>query len=337
MPLRLMEMICPADKGEEVDQIVAEHEPLDLWHDQLVDERIMVKVLLPAERAEPLLDELQSRYGGMEGFRILLLAVEAAVPRPEELNKEEEDAEQEEKKEREAEHARISRQELYEEVTASAELSAVYLIMTAAACLVAAIGMLYGNIPVIVGAMVIAPLLGPNIALSFATTLGDRDLGKRALRTAALGAATGLALSLVLGMMMQVTPETAEVSFRARVLPLDPLLALAAGVAGALAVTSGIHAPLVGVMVAVALLPPLVAAGLSLGSAQWSMAAGASLLFLTNLICINLAGVVTFLLSGVRPRTWWEADKAKRASRRALILWLVLLGILVGLILLSQR
>ena len=88
-------------------------------------------------------------------------------------------------------------------------------------------------------------------------------------------------------------------------------------------------------MVAVALLPPLVSLGLLLGAGQWSLALGSLLLFLTNLICINLSGVVTFIFQGIRPLSWRESTKAKKATRLALFLWLMLLMILVVIILLS--
>ena len=89
-------------------------------------------------------------------------------------------------------------------------------------------------------------------------------------------------------------------------------------------------------MVAVALLPPLVAFGLLIGSGNYEEASGAFLLLSTNLICVNLAGVITFIAQGIRPRTWWEAEKAKKASKTALILLSVLLIILAVLIYFSQ-
>jgi len=95
-----------------------------------------------------------------------------------------------------------------------------------------------------------------------------------------------------------------------------------------LAFTRGVPATIVGVMVAVALLPPLAAFGLLIGAGYLSLAFGAMILTLTNLICINLAGIITFLIQGVRPRTWWEAEKAKKASRTAIAIWFVLLVIL---------
>jgi hypothetical protein len=52
---------------------------------------------------------------------------------------------------------------------------------------------------------------------------------------------------------------------------------------------------------------------------------------------VHLAGVVTLLVQGVRPTTWWETDRAKRATRIAVALWITLLLALAGAILISQR
>jgi uncharacterized membrane protein len=90
-------------------------------------------------------------------------------------------------------------------------------------------------------------------------------------------------------------------------------------------------------MVAVALLPPLVTLGMLMGAGRWDMALGALLLLLVNLICINLAGVVTFLARGIRPLTWWEEKRAKKATKRAIAVWTILLLLLVLVIFVSQR
>ena len=90
-------------------------------------------------------------------------------------------------------------------------------------------------------------------------------------------------------------------------------------------------------MVAVALLPPLVTCGMLIGVGDWRHAVGAFLLFGTNIICVNLAAIGTFVAQGIRPRTWWEASKARRAAKMALLIWGVLLLILVALILVWQR
>jgi uncharacterized membrane protein len=104
---------------------------------------------------------------------------------------------------------------------------------------------------------------------------------------------------------------------------------LASGAAGALSFTSAAPAVLIGVAVAVALMPPLVVFGLLLGAGDYSLALGALLLFLANLICVNLAGVVTFLSQGIEPRTWWEAKNAKEATVIAIVGWILLLAMLI--------
>ena len=123
--------------------------------------------------------------------------------------------------------------------------------------LVAAIGLVRGDIAVIIGAMVIAPLLGPNVALALAVTLGDGTLAVRALKTIAAGVATAAVVSVLMGVILPVDPSVPEIASRTDASFSDLALALAAGSAGALAFTTGIPTALIGVMVAVALLPPL--------------------------------------------------------------------------------
>ena len=96
-----------------------------------------------------------------------------------------------------------------------------------------------------------------------------------------------------------------------------------------------INAYLVGVIIAVALLPPLASFGLLLGAGFFTSALGSLLLLITNLICVNLAGVITFLAQGIKPTSWWE--KAKRATRRAILFWTLLLIALITVIIISQR
>ncbi len=105
-------------------------------------------------------------------------------------------------------------------------------------------------------------------------------------------------------------------------------MALAAGIAGCLAFTSGLATSLIGVMVAVALLPPLVVCGLLVGAQEWVGAYHALLLVLVNVTAVNLAGVGTFLVQGVRPASWWEKEQAQRASWIAGGVWASLLALL---------
>ncbi len=332
MALRLMEMFLPEKNSSEVSALLGEHEHLDIWHDRL-DGQILVRLLLPAEETEAVLDNLERHFSGVDGFRIILLPVEATVPRQKPQENEQKGLPQEEQ----AKAERISREELYNDIVDSARISKIYIVMVILSSIVAAIGLLQDSVAVIIGAMVIAPLLGPNVALSLAATLGDMELALSSAKANAAGIAITLALSLLMGSVLTLSPDIPEIASRTRVGLSDVVLALASGSAGAFAFTAGVSATLIGVMVAVALLPPLVTFGMLLGSGYFVDAKAALLLFLTNLICVNLAGIITFLIQGIRPVTWWEAEKAKKATRVAIILWVVLLSTLAGLILLSHR
>ena len=335
MALRMIEMVLPEDIGHYAYEYLRDQSDLpilDFWSQLLVSGEISVRILLDAEHTEAVLDVLENNYGSIEGFKAILLPVEASLPRPEPAEEVSANAEPTGR----GRAQRISREELYFDVLDATKLSKVYVAMVLLSAIVASIGVLRNNLAVVIGAMVIAPLLGPNVALSLATTLGDGSLARTALKASAVGISLTLALSFAIGSFLDVDPSIHEIASRTSVGLSDIALALAAGAAGALAFTSGVPSTLVGVMVAVALLPPLVTHGLLLGSKFLQLAWQALLLFLTNFIAINLSGVFCFLFQGVSPRDWWEADKAKKAARKAILLWFMLLFALVAIIALSQ-
>lgn len=93
--------------------------------------------------------------------------------------------------------------------------------------------------------------------------------------------------------------------------------------------TTGLSSVLVGVMVAVVLLPPAVTLGLMLDHGEEGLDAAAGLLLAINVVCINLASKVVFLIKAIRPRTWWEKEEAKRATMRHVVVWLMILVLLI--------
>lgn len=330
MALRLIEMVLQEKDGGKVLGLLKEHEVLEHRQIRLSDGEVLVRILLDAEQSEAVLDLLEKAFSGREGNRIVILPVEATLPRAKPLLP----AMSAQPSTEEKSPERISREELYEDIKDAAHCSRVYLAMVTLSTVVAAIGLHNNNITIVIGAMVIAPLLGPNMALALGTTLGDLSLLRHAILTSLAGVVTAMVLSTIIGVLMNVDPALPELALRTQVRVGDVVLALASGCAGALAFTSGVSATLIGVMVAVALLPPLVTFGLLLGGGYPTLAMGALLLFLVNMICINLAGVITFQIQGIHPATWWENNRAAKATRIALGLWVFLLVALVSLILL---
>ena len=336
MTLRLVEVYAPSGLLEEVRSLVAGHKVLGHWQDALSDGLSRTRVLVSLEQTEPLLDELEKRFSGVEGFRVLLLEVSATLPRPPPAPVAKASDAPWAKQPAGPRIARVSREELYADVQEGSRVSSMFVTLVLLSTAVAAIGLLANNVAAVIAAMVIAPLLLPNVALSLATTLGDVQLAKGALRANAVGILLAVSFSALIGFLFGVNPTIPEVALRTHVGLSEIALALVAGVAGSLSVTTRLSSILIGVMVAVALLPPLVTFGMLVGAREWVPASGALLLLLVNLIGINLAGVMTFLVEGIHPLRWWETDRAKRTTWFAIPLWVTLLALLVVVILVSR-
>lgn len=331
----MLELMAPPETAEEARKLMEEKDKdiLGIWSDTLDGGSSVLRILVNAEKTEALTDTLTDKFSDTDGFRIMLFSVEATMPYPKkEEEKEREGGEKGEEESSGSYVGRISREELYADVTSGSELNWVYIAMVILSTLVAGVGLVRDDVAVIIGAMVIAPLLGPNVSMALAATLGDPDLGWRSLKTNAAGLFASLAAAFVMGLILHVDLDSQQLANRTIVSLGDITIALAAGSAGVLAFTRGVPAAIVGVMVAVALLPPLVNVGLLLGAGYKILAVGSMILTFTNLICINLAGVLTFLVQGVRPRTWWEAQKAKNATRAVIAIWFTLLVILAIII-----
>ncbi len=331
MALRLLEVYHSYDKRRNIKKLLKDIEIIDLRQEKKSKKELLSRILIPAEKTDTVIDILKKKFSDSDNFRIIILPVEASVPRPE--------VEKEEKIEKKEKHEKehISIEEIYDDVCGDvSSFSKIYFVMIILAAVVASIGILYNNVAVVIGSMVIAPLLRPSMALSLGITLADSKLIKNATFFSFLGFLIAFIVGLIFGLLFQVVPGSPEILSRTEVNLMFVLLAFSSGIAGSLSVTRGLSEALVGVMTAVALLPPIVTSGLLLGAKYFNESIGAILLFLVNLVCINLAGVLTFFIQGVNPKNWWEKKKAKKTVWRAVVLWIFLLFLLILMIILYK-
>ena len=333
MEQRLVEIVLPEGRGDDIPELLHEQSLAGYWRDSVGENQARIRILLNSADVESVLDILEPYLENLPGATAILLIVEASIPRKnsEQPQAGEDEIENGENQTNKA--GRISRHELYADISANTGATSTYLIMVVLSAIIAAIGLVRNDMAIIIGAMVLAPLLVPNVALALASTLGDTELAVKALKAAAVGFMLALATGILIGLIYTVHPESPAVAARTNLHWSDLILALASGTAGVLAFTSGGQLSLIGVMVAVALMPPLVTAGLLFGSSLPIMGFQALELAFANVICVNLAGIVTFSLQGIRPATWWEKSKAGKAKRRALIIWIVLLVLLTCILL----
>jgi len=290
------------------------------------DGRQAMRMVVADENTQIVLDTLQNLLGAQPQARVSVFAVEVVIPKPEV---------DEQKKRQEAVVA--TREALYESIEKGSRLDLNYLILVLLSTVVAAIGLIENNVAVVIGAMVIAPLLGPLLAFGLGTALGDLDLMRKSFMTGSAGIGLAILLSVAIGYLWPHSLHSDELLSRTNVGLDSVVLALASGAAAVLSLTTGLSTVLVGVMVAVALLPPAATLGIMLGEGRLELAIGASLLLAINVVCVNLAANIVFLLRGVRPRTWVEKAKAKKATGIYSLVWIVTLVVLIVLIYLRRR
>ena len=194
--------------------------------------------------------------------------------------------------------------------------------------IVVTIGLSEDNIAVVVGAMVIAPLLGPNIALSFAASIGNRNLILKALNSVIIGMLISVSFGDIISSISNLNYQSDEIISRTNIGVGDIVLALASGAAAALSMTTGISAALVGVMVSVALLPPAASFSILIANGESALAMGALMLLIINTVCVQLAGNIVFISQGIKARTVKERNMAKGSLKYFIMFWVISISIL---------
>lgn len=212
--------------------------------------------------------------------------------------------------------------DLFVALRAEASLSSSYVVLMVLSVLLALTGLYANSAPVIIGAMILAPLMAPIISLAMGLARTESTLIRNSLRTMTIGIGTGLFCAITVAWLMPLENLTTEMQARLSPTLLDLSVAVISGIAGAYAhAKEEIAKSLAGVAIAVALVPPLSVAGIGVGWANWSMAEGAFLLFITNLVGIALAASLTFLVLGFAPF---------KLAKKGLAISLLLLAGIVG-------
>lgn len=321
--MKIVEVVADDSYIDSIKNIVKKNDVPDFWVVSSENEgRKVVRILVKPEQRQTILDALQGILSTSLSARVVVIPIEATLPREEEP----------EKKTKIISTTETTREELYNSIGKNARLNQTYLLLIFLSTVVVAIGLLKDNVTVVIGAMVIAPLLGPNLAMALGTALGDTDLMWKAFKTGLAGMSLALGLSILIGIFWPLNVESRELLARTYVGLDSAVLAMASGAAAVISLTSGIPSILVGVMVAVALLPPAATMGLMLGAGQADLAYGAAFLLAVNIVAINLSAKLAFLVQGIKPRTWLEKEKAKQSMQSYILIWVLTLAALLFVI-----
>jgi len=202
----------------------------------------------------------------------------------------------------------------------NAQTSSTYLVLMALSTTIATFGLFGDSAPVVIGAMILAPLMGPIISLAMGALRQDSLLVKNSMITIFWGIVLGLIFSILITSFTPLEVLNDQIIARIRPNLLDLGIAVASGIAGAYAYSKEeINKTLAGVAISVALVPPLAVAGIGIRWLDWGVFGGAMLLLGTNLAGIVMSASLTFLVLGFSPF---------RLAKRGLM---ISLGILIAI------
>ncbi|MGW1456449.1 DUF389 domain-containing protein [Salegentibacter agarivorans] len=212
-------------------------------------------------------------------------------------------------------------QELFKVLRENSKTTSIYVVMMILSTLIATFGLFANSSPVIIGAMILAPIISPIVSFAMGMVRYDTNMLKRGIITILIGTGVSLLFSSGVTLIIPIKLITSEIDARLSPTLLDMGIAVASGVAAAYAhAKEGIAKSLAGVAIAVALVPPLAVSGIGIGWWDWQVFSGAFLLYLTNLAGIIMFAGITFLILGFAP--------FKRA-KLGLVYTLILIGMVM--------
>ena len=337
--MRLVQITVPVGMRDAIVSVL-EDEGIDyVMTDEVGGHRYaaVVEFPLPSNAVEPVLDGLREAGLPEDAYTIIVDAETVISRRFDRLS--ERYAEDDEGTDR------IARAEVRARARDLVPDRWTYALMVVVSAIIATAGVLLDSAAVVVGSMVIAPLIGPAMATSVGTVLQDTDLFARGTRLQVLGfavavvAAAGFAIVVKSVHLVTITPvELVELGqVRERLAPdfLSLAIALGAGVAGAYSLSVGVSSALVGVMIAVALVPPVAVIGIGIAWGLPSVVFGATVLVLVNFASINLAALAVLWYQGYRPEQLFREDEARTDTIRrigVLVVAILVLSSVLGVV-----
>ena len=306
--MRLIELSF--QDGEKVQPLLKatlKTEPLDHRLSEPDDRgRRLMRMVFQDGDGQKAVDAISAILEDDDDWRLVVVPVEASLPKvPDDDNED-----------RRRKRTVALREEIFQDIARGARTNSDFLLLTALSTIVVVFGLAADNVAAVIGAI---------LAFSFGSALGDLELMVKAAKTALSGLFLGLALSFGVGLVFDLNLLSDELISRTVVGLDSTALALASGAAAALSIATGLPAALVGVMVAVALLPPAATAGLLAGAGEWDLSMRALLLLSINVVSVLLAALVVFFFKGIRPRTWLERRSAKRSVYVNAVVWVILI------------
>lgn len=203
-----------------------------------------------------------------------------------------------------------------------------YLVLLVLSAVIAGGGVVTDSTATVIGAMIVAPLATPIMAVGLAIVMVRPGQVARNTAIVAASVVAVVSIGVLFGFLLEPFQYAANGQITGRVSPslTDLLVAVATGLVGAYAASrDDLSGVLPGVAIAISLVPPLVVVGVCLQGMEWSFAFGAFTLFLANAIAMIVSAVLVFTIAGYGD--FARLDRSQ--TRRALTIVISLMVLLV--------
>ncbi|MFD1564626.1 TIGR00341 family protein [Haloarchaeobius amylolyticus] len=317
--MRLVQVFVPQDQLDLVLE-TADEAGVDYTVSQDTDRgefEALVSIPVPPAAVEPLLADLRTAGLDERSYTVVTAAETIISNRTDDLTGR-------------FSRTRISREELQSRAADLAPAASTYFGLLVVSTAIATAGLLLDSAATIIGAMVVAPLMGPALAASVGVVVDDDALATRGVSLQIVGLAVAVVTAAVIGWGLRGTvllPPGFDITtvpqIRERITPdfLALFLALGSGVAAVISLTRNVGSVLVGVAIAVALVPPAATVGLGIAWGHPEVVLTAGTLVLVNMLSINLTALLLLWASGYRPIQPETVDRVTaRLQSRVLVL-----------------
>lgn len=223
---------------------------------------------------------------------------------------------------------RASNEEIRDRLLSGGKVTGTNMCVMVCAILIASVGLITDSVAVIIGAMLVSPLMGSILAISYGAVSNDPGLVRRHLAGFAMQVLFSVGTATVYFLLWPVKEPTAQLLARTAPGITDIIIAIAGGTAGIIGQTreDKYNNVIPGVAIATALMPPLCTCGFCIANARWDLLAGSAYLFAINAYFIFVSSnVVLYILQipKVREIDQKEWKRLHRKGARNMILILL--------------
>lgn len=312
--MKQIQVTVPAGDGNELvkslDEVIS---PSQITHVKGSDFSLILITVSP-NRTGFVLDHLIDLGIGRVKGRISITDVEATIPRIR-------------PRKQDRFLRRISIEELEENVSSLTKMNFNFISWTILSSILAALGLVGDDNVTLIASMIIAPLMGPLVALAFGAVTSNQKILREGVITSSVGILITITIGIIIGSFYRFTLSEPSTFIIARGEPnvVNLVIAIASGLTAGICFVSGTSLALVGVAAAAALLPVSVNIGIALVLAEWQIALGSLVLFITNVICVILGCMVVFWIRKVEPPQAVKKVKARRTLRNQIIAFVLVL------------